>query len=136
MSEKGTHGHECYRTACKNSPATYFNQSTHKYYCAECASTINELNRADAMQLFKSELCIEAEKPVFKSFWWQLSDKDRFLTLYAHMIHYPGISQLSLMDIFNQANPSLIIQEDRRSFRIAAESIDIMRETITNYFKL
>jgi hypothetical protein len=32
---------ECARTACTNRPAVYFNRSTRRYYCEDCANKIN-----------------------------------------------------------------------------------------------
>jgi hypothetical protein len=38
---KGEANDVCYRTACGNEPATYYNLSTHKYYCTSCAHLLN-----------------------------------------------------------------------------------------------
>lgn len=54
---KGDHKEECNRTVCSNSPAVYYNHSTRKYYCIECAELINRMNRADAFRMFGHDLC-------------------------------------------------------------------------------
>jgi peptide deformylase len=41
---KGDYYGECNRTACDNTPATCFNESTKKFYCIPCARRINEVN--------------------------------------------------------------------------------------------
>lgn len=54
---KGNFNNECNRTACKVSPATYYNHSTRKYYCKACADLINDENRSDSIRLFGHDLC-------------------------------------------------------------------------------
>lgn len=54
---KGDLGGECYRTACSNKGANYYNHSTRKHYCKPCALLINDANRIDAMRLYGHELC-------------------------------------------------------------------------------
>lgn len=54
---KGDYKDECYRTACKVKPATYFNHSTLKHYCPGCAMLINMNNASDAYRLFGHDLC-------------------------------------------------------------------------------
>lgn len=41
---KGEFGKECNRTVCENKNAKWYNCSTQKYYCAECANLINRVN--------------------------------------------------------------------------------------------
>lgn len=55
--EKGKYNLECYRAACKNGKAVYFNHSTRMYYCRSCAFTLNEANETDAWRLFGHDLC-------------------------------------------------------------------------------
>lgn len=40
----GKKNHLCYRTACQRPGAIYFNKSTHKYYCPQCAHDLNRVN--------------------------------------------------------------------------------------------
>jgi hypothetical protein len=54
-------GQKCNRTACNNQDAQWFNHSTQKYYCAECAAKLNEFNNADAMLLYGHPLCTLVE---------------------------------------------------------------------------
>lgn len=61
---KGHWNGDCNRTACNKSPASYYNHSTQKYYCKECALMINEHNRADAHRLYGHDLCLHVNKPV------------------------------------------------------------------------
>ncbi len=68
---KGDYMGKCNRTACQQSPATYYNHSTRLYYCKECAEIINEMNHIDAIRMYSHELCTEGlyiepiAKPVF-----------------------------------------------------------------------
>lgn len=54
---KGDFKEECNRTACNNKHADYYNHSTKKYYCGECARKINVGNFNDSMRLFGHVLC-------------------------------------------------------------------------------
>jgi len=58
---KGDYNGLCNRTACQAPGAQYYNHSTEKYYCANCAETINRYNRAGALRLFGHDLCILGE---------------------------------------------------------------------------
>ncbi len=55
--EKGQQGGKCNRSACNNDNAIYYNHSTRKYYCHDCAMLINRVNYYDSMRLFGHELC-------------------------------------------------------------------------------
>lgn len=57
--EKGTYNNLCARSACNNSNSLYFNYSTEKYYCKECAERINKLCRVDAIQVYGHDICLE-----------------------------------------------------------------------------
>lgn len=56
---KGVKDGNCNRTACQKPGATWFNHSTRKWYCPECAQTLNNdsYNKFDAYRLFGHELC-------------------------------------------------------------------------------
>lgn len=54
--QKGQLLGECYRTACKNKVAIYYNHSTKEHYCASCAHLINDYN-PEAKQIYGHELC-------------------------------------------------------------------------------
>jgi hypothetical protein len=59
---KGDYLGICNITACKTTkPAIYYNYSTCKYYCEECAERLNtdEFNKRDAMRNYGHDLCIE-----------------------------------------------------------------------------
>lgn len=56
---KGLKGDECYRECCSNQPASFYNKSTWKYYCRECAEMLNHVNRRDALALYNAPLCEE-----------------------------------------------------------------------------
>jgi hypothetical protein len=58
---KGSLNGECNRTVCKNERSLFFNHSTEKHYCAECAKLINEANHYDALRLYGHELCTLVE---------------------------------------------------------------------------
>lgn len=58
----GVFGGACYRRACRKSPATWFNKSTEKYYCHECAMILNDVNdTTDARRLNMVPLCVEGK---------------------------------------------------------------------------
>ena len=56
--KKGEYLGECNRTACQNTPATFFNYSTKMFYCRACAMLINQHNHADAHRLYGHDLCV------------------------------------------------------------------------------
>lgn len=60
-STKGEIGGICNRTACQKQGADWFNHSTVKFYCEECALLINEANQAEAHRIFGHELCCKHE---------------------------------------------------------------------------
>jgi hypothetical protein len=135
---KGIHGQQCNRTACQNSPATFYNQSTKKYYCPSCAENINNLNRVEAFELYKSDLCLHTDKEEFKERWSQLNDKDKYLTAYAHVTAFADDflteeAVRHMRKIFDLGDPMVFISEDRRRYRIAAESVDVMKLLIKTY---
>jgi len=45
--DAGKAGELCYRTACQKPGADFWNASTHKYYCVDCARDINFWSRRD-----------------------------------------------------------------------------------------
>lgn len=49
----GTHGGLCNRTACRAPGARWWNSSTRKYYCVECACRINQ----EARRFNEEPLC-------------------------------------------------------------------------------
>ena len=60
---KGAKGGNCNVTACQKPGAMYYNKSTQKYYCKECADEINwPGGRADTMALYGTPLLCELEK--------------------------------------------------------------------------
>lgn len=59
---KGKYGGNCNRTACQKPGAVWYNHSTREHYCSSCASTLNEVNRADAMRMFGHDLCTIVEE--------------------------------------------------------------------------
>jgi hypothetical protein len=59
--DKGKPGGSCNRVACQASGAVYYNRSTRRYYCPECAARIN----AGGVGLDGSPLCLHpSEFPV------------------------------------------------------------------------
>lgn len=57
--DKGQKGGSCNRTDCQQSGAYWFNHSTEKYYCQECAHWLNTdvFNKRDAMKIWGHDLC-------------------------------------------------------------------------------
>jgi hypothetical protein len=53
---KGDIKDECNRTSCSNKDARWYNHSTRKYYCSECAFLINKHN-PEALSIYGHELC-------------------------------------------------------------------------------
>lgn len=65
-ADKGKYGGSCNVTACQlPNSAKWFNHSTRKYYCDECAHWLNtdKFNRADAARLFGHDLCTKGQQP-------------------------------------------------------------------------
>ena len=58
---KGNYKCECNRTVCKNNDAEYYNHSTRKYYCEECADIINIANKEDSKRFFGHDICTIGE---------------------------------------------------------------------------
>jgi len=61
-SLKGKYEGNCNRTVCQKPGAVWYNHSTREHYCSSCASTLNEVNRADAMRMFGHDLCTIVEE--------------------------------------------------------------------------
>ncbi len=59
---KGQYKGNCNRTDCQKQGAIWYNHSTRKHYCEECANLINYHNHADAMTMFGHELCTLVEE--------------------------------------------------------------------------
>ncbi len=55
----GIYGGACNRRVCRQSPATWFNKSTQRFYCHDCAMILNAENEADARRLGIHPLCVE-----------------------------------------------------------------------------
>lgn len=69
-ADKGDKGGSCNVTACQRpNSAFYFNKSTRRYYCAECAEKINwPGGRADTMALYGTPLLCELDDEPSSSF--------------------------------------------------------------------
>ncbi len=63
---KGDFKGECNRTKCAKSPAIYYNKSTRRCYCIDCAQQINDRTHAEECdRLFGSKpICELVEGPV------------------------------------------------------------------------
>ena len=59
---KGIKNGNCNRTACQQPPADYFNHSTHKRYCSECAALINKMNPETYLDMGHA-LCTHEDSP-------------------------------------------------------------------------
>lgn len=60
--DKGLKNGSCNLTACQKPGARYYNKSTRKYYCADCAREINwPGGRADCMRLYGVPLLCELD---------------------------------------------------------------------------
>lgn len=60
--DKGLYLGRCNRTDCQRPPATFFNQSTVKYYCPSCAELLNDFTAAqpECIDLFgTTSICVE-----------------------------------------------------------------------------
>jgi hypothetical protein len=63
--DKGELNGTCNITACKTGiKATWYNHSTRKHYCPECANRLNTdpFNYRDAMRMFGHVLCTEVKQ--------------------------------------------------------------------------
>ena len=59
---KGIKGGNCNVTACQKPGALFFNKSTKKYYCKDCATEINwPGGRKDCMELYGTPLLCELD---------------------------------------------------------------------------
>ena len=59
---KGLKNGNCNTSVCQKPGATFFNKSTRKYYCRECATEINYVEgRRDTLALYGTELLCEEE---------------------------------------------------------------------------
>lgn len=57
---KGDYKEECYRKECSQGVATFYNKSTGKHYCEECARMINVHNISHSLRLYETPfLCTE-----------------------------------------------------------------------------
>jgi len=110
---KGTINSECNRTACKVSPAQYYNYSTKKYYCGTCASMINNFNRIDSEKLYGHDLCIKTEKlrwlvleiyPNIKCKELDIMQEEEF-SLFCHSIFRSGGIAMKIRNNFLLWNP-------------------------------
>lgn len=54
---KGAKDGLCNRSARLAPGASWYNHSTQKYYCYNCAMELNPCNRKDAMELWGHDLC-------------------------------------------------------------------------------
>lgn len=63
LNSKGLWKGACNRTACQKPGALYFNSSTRKYYCFDCATLINN----DNPQLNGEDLCQRDEAGLHKT---------------------------------------------------------------------
>lgn len=59
--DKGEYAGSCNRRACQKPGATWFNHSTRRYYCANCAWELNNdpFNKRDAQELYGHDLCTD-----------------------------------------------------------------------------
>lgn len=63
-TDKGIKGGSCNVTACQKPGAYYFNKSTEKYYCKECADEINWPGGwKDTKALYGTNLLCELDPP-------------------------------------------------------------------------
>lgn len=59
---KGDFNGLCNRTACQSPiEVEWYNHSTQKYYCTECAHLLNKVNHGDAQRLFNHNLCTRGQ---------------------------------------------------------------------------
>lgn len=56
--DKGLLNGSCNREACQKPGATWYNKSTQKHYCEECATLLNRVNRVDAIRIGIHPLCV------------------------------------------------------------------------------
>jgi hypothetical protein len=65
-ADKGEMNGSCNRTACQKPGADWFNHSTRKYYCANCAYDLNtdRFNHQDAWQMYGHDLCTPGREVV------------------------------------------------------------------------
>jgi hypothetical protein len=54
---KGVLNGNCNRVSCQQPNADWYNHSTQRHYCVNCAATLNNVNHYDAMEMFGHALC-------------------------------------------------------------------------------
>jgi hypothetical protein len=62
-ADKGEYKGSCNRRDCLAPNAIYYNLSTRKHYCVECAVLLNDVNKADAQEMFGGPLCVDVTHP-------------------------------------------------------------------------
>ena len=60
-ADNGEKNGSCNRTACQKPNAIFYNHSTRKYYCPDCASMLNRVNKSAAMEALGHDLCTLTE---------------------------------------------------------------------------
>ena len=68
-NKQGVKNGVCNRTICMSDKnVVFFNHSTRKYYCLECALLLNEANKHDAYRLYRHALCMTDEHELPKEY--------------------------------------------------------------------
>lgn len=65
-NQKGEYKGLCNRSACLKPGALYFNHSTRKYYCSQCAILINEAN-PESFKMYGRALCVKDDIGINKN---------------------------------------------------------------------
>lgn len=65
--DKGAYLGSCNRSACLKPGANFYNWSTQKYYCEECAHWLNcdEFNARDAKRMYGHQLCTQGKPAAY-----------------------------------------------------------------------
>lgn len=59
---KGFHRGHCNRQSCLSpEDVVWFNHSTRKFYCKECAIELNEMNKKEAIEFYGHDICLQMD---------------------------------------------------------------------------
>ncbi len=132
---KGEYGQECNITSCQKSNSAYwYNHSTRKYYCEDCAHRLNsdEFNRRGAWKMFGHDLCTYEkkfkkvaivgsgldsqhltktvkEKPILTDYLHNMINESEELTFYAR--HFGGFKENLTAKVIKNLQPKELEKE-------------------------
>lgn len=121
-ADKGEFNGSCNRSCCLAPGAVWYNHSTRKYYCADCAKLLNDDNRRDALELFGHDLCTLAVRD------WETSSLiavecpgNRIMFTVVDEILRPQVFGKNVLDNFTTNEISSQIEYEKMRLKIVCE---------------